>query len=126
MSDHYNLYSDIYCIFVKTIVMIDKNKMLTDLKSHLLRNYSKSVKDIILFGSQVRGDTTEYSDYDILIILDKEYSGKDENQILDLCFDIDLKYNILLDIHLISSNELNSIRGRQPVFVNALNSGIYA
>jgi predicted nucleotidyltransferase len=106
--------------------MIDKNKMLTDLKSHLLRNYSKSVKDIILFGSQVRGDTTEYSDYDILIILDKEYSGKDENQILDLCFDIDLKYNILLDIHLISSNELNSIRGRQPVFVNALNSGIYA
>jgi uncharacterized protein len=106
--------------------MTDKNIILSDLKSHLLKNYGKSVKDIILFGSQARGDSWEYSDYDILIILDNDYSGKDENQILDLCFDIDLKYNILLDVHLISRNELTSIRGRQPVFVNALKSGIYA
>ena len=106
--------------------MIDKNKILSDLKRHLLKNYNKPVKDIILFGSQARGDSGEYSDYDILIILDNDYSGKDENKILDLCFDIDLKYNILLDVHLISKNELTSVRGRQPVFVNALNSGIYA
>jgi predicted nucleotidyltransferase len=106
--------------------MIDKNKILSDLKSHLLKNYSKPVKDIVLFGSQARGDSGEYSDYDILIILDNDYSGKDENKILDLCFDIDLKYNILLDVHLISRKELTSIRGRQPVFVNALNYGIYA
>jgi predicted nucleotidyltransferase len=106
--------------------MIDKNKILSDLKNHLLKNYSKPVKDIVLFGSQARGDSGEYSDYDILIILDNDYSGKDENKILDLCFDIDLKYNILLDVHLISRKELTSIRGRQPVFVNALNYGIYA
>ena len=81
---------------------------------------------MILFGSQARGDSKEYSDYDVLIVLDKDYSGKDENQILDLCYDIDLKYNILIDAHLISSKELTSIRGRQPVFVNAIKSGIHA
>jgi len=81
---------------------------------------------VILFGSQARGDSKEYSDYDVLIVLDKDYSGKDENQILDLCYDIDLKYNILIDAHLISSKELTSIRGRQPVFVNAIKSGIHA
>jgi uncharacterized protein len=106
--------------------MSDNSKILSDLKSHLIRNYGNSVMDVILFGSQARGDSKEYSDYDVLIVIDKDYSGKDENQILDLCYDIDLKYNILIDAHLISRKELNSIRGRQPVFVNAIKSGIHA
>ncbi len=106
--------------------MINKTKILIDLKSHLIKNYGNSVKDVILFGSQARGDSKKYSDYDVLIVLEKDYSGKDENQILDLCYDIDLKYDILLDVHLLSSNEMKSIRGKQPVFVNAIKSGIYA
>lgn len=106
--------------------MSDNSKILSDLKNHLITNYGNSVMHVILFGSQARGNSKEYSDYDILIVLDKDFSGKDENQILDLCYDIDLKYNILIDAHLISSRELKSVRGRQPVFVNAIKSGIYA
>jgi uncharacterized protein len=106
--------------------MVDKNKILAELKGHLVQNYGNSVQDVILFGSQARGDSKEYSDYDVLIVLNKEYSGLDENKILDLCYDIDLKYNILLDVHLISTLELNSIRGRQPVFFNAIKSGLHA
>ena len=106
--------------------MLDNTKILSDLKGHLIRNYGDSVRDVILFGSQARGDSNDYSDYDILIVLNKDYSGKDENQILDLCYDIDLKYNILLDVHLLSNRELSSIRGRQPIFINALKSGLHA
>ena len=57
---------------------------------------------------------------------DNDYTGRDENQILDLCYDINLKYNILIDTHIISKNEIYSPRGRQTIFSNALNSGIYA
>ena len=106
--------------------MIDNTKILSDLKSHLITNFGNSVEDVILFGSHARGDSNEFSDYDILIILEKEYTGKDENQILDLCYDIDLKYNILIDVHVLSKKELTSVRGRQPVFMNALKSGIRA
>jgi len=106
--------------------MIDNHQILLDLKKHLQENYGKSVKDVILFGSQARGDSKEYSDYDILIVLDKEYSGIDENQILDLCYDIDLKYNILIDVHILSEHEITSRRGRQPIFINAMKFGIYA
>ena len=94
--------------------------------SQIAKNYGNSVKEVILFGSQARSDSKEYSDYDVLIVLENDYSGKDENLIFDLCYDIDLKYNIILDIHLISRKELTSIRGRQAVFVNAIKSGIYA
>lgn len=106
--------------------MTDRKDILNDLKEHLQKNYGDSVKDIILFGSQASDNVIEGSDYDILIILEKNYSRKDEDHILDLCYDIDLKYNILIDAHIISSDELSSLRGKQPLFINALNSGIYA
>ena len=92
----------------------------------VITNYGQSVKDVALFGSQARGDSKESSDFDVLIVLDKEYTWKDENQILDLCYDIDLKYNILLDVHVISNKELATICGRQSIFINALKSGIHA
>lgn len=112
--------------YTKFETMINHSEILKDLKNHLAKNLGDSVKDVILFGSQSTGKSMEFSDYDILIILENDYSGEDENRILDLCYDIDLKYDILLDVHILSKSELNSIRGRQPVFLKALKSGIYA
>lgn len=106
--------------------MITHLEILQDLKTHLIKNLGGIVKDVILFGSQATKKSTEFSDFDILIILNSDYSGEDENRILDLCYDIDLKYNILLDVHILSKSELNSVRGRQPVFSKAIKSGIYA
>ena len=105
---------------------VDNKIIISELKDHLIKNYGDSVKDVVLFGSQVRGDSNKFSDYDVLIILKKAYSGRDENKILDLCYDIDLKHDILLDVHIISNNELKTIRGKQPIFINAIKSGIYA
>ena len=106
--------------------MIEIQKILTDMKQHLKKHYGDSVKDVVSFGSRARGNAYEFSDYDILIVLDEDYSRKDENKILDLCYDIDLKYDILLDIHLLSKNEITSERGKQPIYINAFMSGLYA
>ena len=59
-----------------------------------------------------------FSDYDVLVILGNDYSGKDENKILDLCYDIDLKYDILLDVHIISSKELKRLNNIIEKFLN--------
>ena len=106
--------------------MADKLTILKDLKGYLQKGYKDSVKDIILFGSQAYGNHTEISDYDILIVLEKDYTARDENQIYDLCYDINLKYNIIIDAHLISERQLNTIKGKQPIFTKAIKSGIYA
>ena len=106
--------------------MQDRIVILKDLKDHLRKQYHSSVKDVILFGSQAKNYANENSDYDILIILNQDYTGKDENKIFDICYDIDLKYNIIIDAHLLSINELSANRGKQPIFINALNYGIYA
>ena len=104
---------------------MNHNSILKELKIHLMKNYSSVVKDVILFGSHAKGTASSDSDYDVLIVLDNEYDWRDENKILDLCYDIDLKYNILIDAHIISNQELKSARGRQPIFVNAIKTGLY-
>jgi len=106
--------------------MANKLIILKDLKGYIQKGYKDSVKDIILFGSQAYGKSNEESDYDVLIVLEKDYTAKDENQIFDLCYDINLKYNIIIDAHLISERELGTIKGKQPIFSKAIKSGIYA
>ncbi len=43
---------------------------------------------------------------------------------IDICYDIDLKHDILIDPHILTQDELTSIRGKQPIFINAMINGI--
>lgn len=106
--------------------MIDKRIILGDLKHKLEEQYANAVTNVVLFGSQANNNANEYSDYDVLILLNMAYNKNDENIILDICYDIDLKYDIIIDAHLLSTHELETKRGKQPIFVNALKNGIYA
>lgn len=100
--------------------------MLGDLKYLLQSKYDKNIKDVILFGSQATGNSKSDSDYDILIILKQKPDWKTEREISDLCYSIDLKYDIFTDTNLLSEPEMNTLRAKQPIFVNAINNGIYA
>ncbi len=63
----YNLI--LFRIFIKIKMMNARiNEILSDLKNHLIHHYGDSVKDVVLFGSQARGDSNKFSDYDVLII----------------------------------------------------------
>jgi predicted nucleotidyltransferase len=104
---------------------INKQIILQDLKHLLKLKFSDDLKDVVLFGSQVNGKTHKNSDYDILIILKQKADWKTEREISDMCFDIDLKYNIITDTHVISESELSTLRGKQPIFVNAISSGLH-
>ncbi len=105
---------------------IDNQTVLADL-SHLLRSkFSNDIKDVVLFGSQVYGKAHKDSDYDILIILKQKADWKVEREISDLCYEIDLKYNIITDTHIIGESELLTLRGKQPIFVNAISNGLHA
>jgi predicted nucleotidyltransferase len=100
--------------------------ILDDLKKTLQAQYGTAYCDAILFGSQIKPGASNDSDYDVLIVLDKNIHWKDEDSIYNLCFNLNLKYDIVLDIHLLSKNDINGIRGQQPIYVNALKSGIHA
>ena len=106
--------------------MVDKVKILRDLKSVLTKKFGNNIKDVILFGSHANERANRDSDYDILIILLKKPNWKYEREISKVCYSIDLKYDIITDIHLLAESELNTLRGKQPIFKNAISKGLYA
>ena len=104
---------------------IDKKKVLKDLSVLLKSRFADDLTDVLLFGSQIKGQAHKDSDYDILIILKQKADWKIEREISDLCFEVDLKYNIITDTHVIGESELNTLRGKQPIFVNAIANGLH-
>jgi predicted nucleotidyltransferase len=104
----------------------DNKIIITELKNILLAKFKENLKDVVLFGSQLSDKTHQDSDYDILIILKKKSDWTIEREISDLCYEVDLKYGIITDTHILSEAELKTARGKQPIFVNALTKGLHA
>ena len=105
---------------------IDKRNILKDLNYLLKARFADDLKDIVLFGSQAYGGANKDSDYDILIILTKKADWKVEREISDICYEVDLKYNIITDTHVIGESEFSTLRGKQPIFINAISKGLHA
>ena len=106
---------------------MDNRIIVKELKRILVNNLGDNVADVVLFGSQINGTAHSDSDYDILIILKSDYDRKLKRKINHLCYQIDLKYDVFLDTQIISKNELNnSLRGKHPLFTNAIKEGYHA
>jgi predicted nucleotidyltransferase len=98
-----------------------------ELKKLLIAHFGENIKEVILFGSRAKGTAGKYSDYDVLVIVKQDYDWHFRNEILHVVYKMELEKDILIDIHLLSINEVsNTLRGSQPVFINALNNGLYA
>ncbi len=104
----------------------DKIKILKDLKLNLSKRLSDNLIDVILFGSQLSDNTKSDSDYDVLVLIKNKTNWKLEREISDICYDLELKYGILTDTHILSESDLDSLRGKQPIFINAINQGFHA
>ena len=111
-------------ILVILWIPMDSKTILKDLKNLLISRYGNDIKRVILFGSQAVGDAEKFSDFDILIVLEEDYDWRREKELIALCYDIDLKYDIITDIKLISENDLKTIKGKQQYILQALESGI--
>nr|NQU91974.1 nucleotidyltransferase domain-containing protein [Bacteroidota bacterium] len=106
---------------------MDNRIIVKELKKILVENLGDNVSDVVMFGSQLRGSALADSDIDILIVLNSDNDGALKRKINHLCYQIDLKYAVFLDTTIISKNELNSsLRGKHPLFINALQEGYYA
>jgi predicted nucleotidyltransferase len=63
----------------KALVLELKNRLPADLKTHL--------KDLIVFGSRVTGEATEYSDLDVVALVD-EKTDDIEKRFEDIAYEV--------------------------------------
>jgi predicted nucleotidyltransferase len=105
--------------------MVSDIQIVKDLKEKLQNEFGVNVQDVILFGSRLSGKVAEFSDFDILVILKHKPDWSQKRKISEICYDIELENDILIDSHILSESELNTLRGKQPIFQRAIRKGIH-
>ncbi|MCH7660104.1 MAG: nucleotidyltransferase domain-containing protein [Euryarchaeota archaeon] len=99
----------------------------TERREQAFEEFAKAVHDalgervheIILYGSVARGDATERSDVDVLVVLD----SKDEtDELFQLSFDIGVKHGVAIIPHLQTKDHFES-RQDWPFLKNVLSEG---
>ena len=69
------------------------------IKEHLIKMYGERIKQVILYGSQVRGEATKDSDVDILVVVDESLIPFEVRKNLsDLLFDMLLEDGELVSV----------------------------
>jgi predicted nucleotidyltransferase len=85
-----------------------KEKALIKQINNLMKSHFADFKGTYFFGSRLRGDSSEDSDYDLLLTFDHKLSWRKKNKIYDLIAEIELKENVVIDIKAYQEWELKN------------------
>ncbi len=103
--------------------MKDLNPILKELKTRLTSLYGERLKRLILFGSWARGEATEDSDIDIVVVLDGDLiPGEEIDRTIDIINDINLKYDVLVSIYPVSESVYKTVNS--PLLLNLRKEGL--
>ena len=92
----------------------------------LCKIYGKHLKTVILYGSYARGDYTENSDIDIMVLttLTDAEIEKIEAQIYDVAFDFLMDYGVDISVVIKNENQFNYWLGALPFYDNVQREGV--
>ncbi len=100
-------------------------ELLEEFKKEIEKLYGDRLKQIILYGSHARGDFTEESDIDLLIVLEgKVVPGKEIDRMIDIITEINLKYGVLISVYPVSEKDYEEVNS--PLLINVRREGVQA
>ena len=90
------------------------------LNQHILNKYN-DFKGTYLFGSRVKGDYNQDSDWDVLVLFDKINRDK-KLEIYGIIGEAEYKFNVFIDVKILTSDEFKI----NPFFnEEVINKGIF-
>jgi len=100
-------------------------KVLEELKTKLRLIYGDRLKKVILYGSWARGDATDDSDIDLLVVLEGDVSpGREIERMIDAITDVMLDHSELVSVYPVSEDDYERVNS--PLLMNARREGIPA
>ena len=88
--------------------------------------FGDKLKDVILFGSFVRGNASDESDIDIMLLVDMDRTNLSQykNDICKISSDLGMQFNVLISPILQSIDEFNKFKNDLPFFKNVTHEGV--
>lgn len=96
-----------------------------ELKKRLHDHYGERLSRFLVFGSRARGDYSPESDIDILITFNGVTDRRTKNEVLKICYTVELDYEVLFNLFVYSEEEIkNTIIGSTPLMESIFREGI--
>jgi predicted nucleotidyltransferase len=88
--------------------------------------FGNKLSDIILYGSYARGDYNEYSDVDVMILLemDRVEAKKSLGRICEIASEIDIKHDVFLSPIIRSIYDFNKLKKLPGFYNNVMREGV--
>ena len=105
---------------------VAKREIIMSFARKVRRILGKNLKQVILYGSYARGDYTEDSDIDIMVLTtltDKEIE-QIETEIYDLTFDYLMDYGVDISVVIKNEEQFNYWLGALPFYDNVRKEGM--
>jgi len=97
--------------------------VLAELRAELEKIYGERLKELILFGSQARGDAEAESDIDVAAVLSGEFKvGEEIDRTGELSSELCLKYEKLVSLVFLSEEDYRE--RNLPTIINIRHEGI--
>ena len=103
-----------------------KREIIVSFARKVRKILGKNLKQVILYGSYARGDYTEDSDIDIMVLTtltDKEIE-QIETEIYDLAFDFLMDYGVDINVVIKNEKQFNYWLGALPFYNNVQKEGV--
>lgn len=102
------------------------NLLLKDYRKDITKIVGDKLRNIILYGSYARGDFTEDSDLDIMILADvePEQISHYATQIYDMTYDYEMQYGLEVNPSIQSTQIYDKWKKAYPFFINIEKEGI--
>lgn len=102
------------------------NRIIRQYAEEIKKLYGNTLTNVILYGSYARGDNTEQSDIDIMILVN---SSEDEikqttNKVSDIAFDYLMKYGIDISPVIVNQEHFNYWSDTLPFYRNVQAEGV--
>lgn len=107
---------------MKTKIPARVEEIIQETREELERIYADHLKEIILFGSYARGDFTNESDIDLILLLDKIDASRERGKYSPVISRISLKYDTVVSVIPFEYEEFH--RKRTPLILNVGKEGI--
>lgn len=107
-------------------VMETRQDIILEFSRQVRRLLGDSLSKVILYGSCARGDDTENSDIDIMLLtsLTDEEIEKIENSVFDLAFEFQMQYSLDISVVIKNEEQFNYWLGALPFYNNVQREGV--
>lgn len=106
---------------------MEVRELLAQIRTALEERFGTRFKSLILFGSLARGDSTEDSDIDLMVVLEGPIDlGLDTRAAIDAVYPVLLARGVFRPLHTVTVDESDYATGRIALYRSAKEHGITA